>query len=545
MLNNWFIPNSLGNYLLRPSHHRCRTSFISLAEAGACLLLTIIFTLPLCLHCTAAFAIKKTEPNIKNPLVDAEQNGKSSIRIVKLKQDGKNGIREASGAEEEISGQPLAGVEFTLKKIGSIGQIDLSKLDLTHNSSWPQLAKAINPSTGVPNGSVGFDSTFQVKTLTTGKDGVAHFINLPFGFYQITETKTPTGATPITPIYLTLPFINRQDSGASDWNYHPVLKPKNSISGAHKQVIDLPARGLGDIFTYQIKTTTGKYLGKTPTRYIITDHLAKGLKMESIKLQFEKLSAPLNNGTDFQVTKQEKEQRELILVTFLAPGLEKIGKAFTQDPSDQVLTELKTKLVSTVGINTSQLENQAGLIPNQNPNWQIDGKKLTSPPVVSKLGKLVVTKVASEDPQKKLSGAVFQIYRSQAEAKAQKNPIRFLDEQGREVEQATTNTQGQAILAGLRLSNWANGGPLKTATTYWLVEKVAPTERTLLATPIEVNLDSGVKTITVPNPKRNLGFSLPQTGASGGAFLISIGLLTVGTGILVLRRYQQTLQKAA
>ena len=95
----------------------------------------------------------------------------------------------------------------------------------------------------------------------------------------------------------------------------------------------------------------------------------------------------------------------------------------------------------------------------------VNDTKYDTNTVMTKWGNLLIKKVSANDSEKLLVGAEFQIYSTEADAKAGTKPIAV---SGKTT--FTSDANGIATIGGLRAT--VNGG--STPVNYWLVETKAP-----------------------------------------------------------------------
>lgn len=137
--------------------------------------------------------------------IDAARDGNATVTVTKHARTDTNGVTPGMGNQlQNVDGDTLAGAVFTMKQVKSIGDVDLTKIDLKTNEGWKKLAGTLDAN-NQPKGKVVYDEA-SARTLTTAGDGVAKFDNLKFGLYYVEETKAPEGASPAAPFYITAPL---------------------------------------------------------------------------------------------------------------------------------------------------------------------------------------------------------------------------------------------------------------------------------------------------------------------------------------------------
>ncbi|MCZ9882116.1 SpaH/EbpB family LPXTG-anchored major pilin [Arthrobacter sp. B2a2-09] len=394
---------------------------------------------------------------------------------------------------------PMAGVTFTVQKVNNI--------DLTTNAGWAAAA-ALTP----------VQAAAQAATpgspATTDGTGTATLGNLPLGVYLVTETGYPAGVTPTAPFLVTLPM---KDPVSAGWMYDVHVYPKNAVTGATKSVNDASVVKLGDTVQW---TITSDIPNVSPIDgYRIVDKLDPKLTYTNSTVALSDNTA-LALNTDYTVVYDTATNT--LTVDFTASG----RAILAANPTAKVLATVNST-VNTVG----EITNTALFYPNA-ASFNIapgqPGGPVVMPPVsTTKWGNIVLHKKDSQSSAA-LAGAVFSVYRSQADAFAGTNAISVAD-----VNSWTTDASGNLVISGLRYSNRANGTDVSPGQpgykSYWLVETKAPAGYALLAQPVETAVtssDPSAVTVTVGNVKQNAGFQLPFAGA--GTWAVPAG------GILVL-----------
>lgn len=140
-----------------------------------------------------------------------------------------------------------------------------------------------------------------------------------------------------------------------------------------------------------------------------------------------------------------------------------------------------------------------------------NGRIVESNEVQTEWGGVKLVKHVTGDTAKTLTGAVFQVFATEADAVAKANPIAING-----VSEFTTDDAGEIVIDGLKIGN------------YWIVETKSPAGYRLNQDPIAVTVVSGGLTAyniynvaNAPVPP----FSLPLTGAVGTAVFTGSGLL--------------------
>ena len=474
----------------------------------------------------------------------------TTLTIHKCEQTDANGVKEGTGnPDPQVECKPVAGVEFTITKLN---------VDLTTPEGWKQLADAKGDV--VKAGALKSNTT---QTITTGGDGLASFTDAQteVGAYLVSETRTPDKVIPAEDFVVTLPMTNPDNT--TKWNYDVHVYPKNTISGVDKKVTDKPAPGSGHDITYTITTSIPKVDypgGARINRYEVVDQLDKRIKKDALAPVVKIVGqneTPLADTTDYTLITAEGADHNWATIQLTEEGRRKAAEARHNGTGEtKVQVTLTAKFDATVNLE-GDLSNTAGLIPNDSPNFTWDpsnpGTKvpgIPTTPVLSKYGKVVVTKTGTDElaDKTKYNGAQFQVYECTKTAGGA--TLRDGDPSTQAVDPLTiggektftTAGQGMVEINYLRANDYVDGVKKDTLTDedhYCLVETKAPEGYTLQADPIPFRVLADNATakaptaVTVTDVPKNAGFRLPLTGANGVIFLTVAGALLVAGGAVV------------
>ena len=474
----------------------------------------------------------------------------TTLTIHKCEQTDANGVKEGTGnPDPQVECKPVAGVEFTITKLN---------VDLTTPEGWKQLADAKGDV--VKAGALKSNTT---QTITTGGDGLASFTDAQteVGAYLVSETRTPDKVIPAEDFVVTLPMTNPDNT--TKWNYDVHVYPKNTISGVDKKVTDKPAPGSGHDITYTITTSIPKVdypSGARIKRYEVVDQLDKRIKKDALTPVVKIVGqneTPLADTTDYTLITAEGADHNWATIQLTEEGRRKAAEARHNGTGEtKVQVTLTAKFDATVNLE-GDLSNTAGLIPNDSPNFTWDpsnpGTKvpgIPTTPVLSKYGKVVVTKTGTDElaDKTKYNGAQFQVYECTKTAGGA--TLRDGDPSTQAVDPLTiggektftTAGQGMVEINYLRANDYVDGVKKDTLTDedhYCLVETKAPEGYTLQADPIPFRVLADNATakaptaVTVTDVPKNAGFRLPLTGANGVIFLTVAGALLVAGGAVV------------
>ena len=487
-------------------------------------------------------------------LVDLDTTKTGSIKIHKLVKDNTNGTAAGNGLEDTTAtGTALAGATFTVEK--------LTAVDLTTQAGWEKLA-GYNGNVDTAKADGGVEKKGEE---TTGADGLATFDNLPLGAYVVTETVTPAGYVGSKPFIITVPMTHPTD--LNKWVYDVHAYPKNSKAGVDKTVKDDTTPAIGSEISYTIKSDVPDV--QALDYYDVVDQYDARVELPEANVALKLIGGKtgevaLVKDTDYKLISAEAANGKTKFWTaeFTAAGRQKLVEN-RKDNDTKVQMDLGGTVKEKVGTD-GLFKNKAVLLPNDPGNGWTPGSGEVPPPdfpnseVVSKFGKVKITKVSSVDATAKLQGAEFEVYKCTPQTAPTKNfdsVDAILDKKLSPAGTATytTGANGEVTIDGLRNNDWENNEAVAEADRGWycLVETKAPEGFELQTRPIafqvlESNSDADNEytlATTVKDVPKNGGFNLPLTGAAGIGVLIGAGALLVGgSGAIALankRRKEQ------
>ena len=486
-------------------------------------------------------------------LVDLDTSKTGSITIHKYVKDANNGTTAGNGLEDNSNhGTPLDGAKFKIQR--------LTTVDLTTQAGWEKLAGY--------NGNVDTAKAGGVEDAgekTTAGGGLATFSGLKLGAYVVTETETPAGYVGAKPFIITVPMTHPTE--LNKWVYDVHAYPKNSKAGIEKTVADENTPAIGSAISYTIKSDIPAV--EALDFYDVVDQYDKRVELPEADIALKIINGKtgevaLTKGTDYTLVAADGTDGKTKFWTaeFTAAGRAKLV-ANRKDDNTKVQMDLAGKVKDKVEAD-GLFKNKAVLLPNAPSNGWTPNSGTVPPPdypnseVVSKFGKVKITKVSSVEDTKKLAGAEFQVYKCTPQTKPTKNFESVdaaldtkLSPAGKDT--YVTDANGEVTIDGLRNNDWANNAAVAEADRGWycLVETKAPEGFELQPRPIAFQVLESNSTAdneytlntTVKDVPKNGGFNLPLTGAAGIGVLIGAGALLVGgSGAIALankRRKEQ------
>ena len=484
-------------------------------------------------------------------LVDLDATRNGSITIHKYVKDADNGTTEGNGLEDTSNhGTPLDGATFTVEK--------LTNVDLTTQAGWEKLAGY--------NGNVDTakaDGTDAAVEKTTAGGGLAVFDGLPLGAYVVTETATPPGYVGSKPFIITVPMTHPTD--LNKWVYDVHAYPKNSKAGIEKTVNDADTPAIGSAISYTIKSDVPA--AEALDFYDVVDQYDKRVELPEADITLKIIDGKtgevaLAKGTDYTLIAADGKDGK---TKFWTAEFTEAGRAKLVANRKDDNTKVQMDLAGTVKQKVESdglFKNKAILLPNAPSNgWKPNSGEVPPPDypnseVVSKFGKVKITKVSAKDTAAKLQGAEFEVYQCTPQSTPTANFESVDATLDKKLSPAgtstyTTDANGEVTIDGLRNNDWENNEAVTNPGWYCLVETKAPDGFELQTRPIAFQVLTSNSTedntytlaTTVKDVPHNGGFNLPLTGAAGIGVLIGAGALLVGgSGAIALankRRKEQ------
>ena len=415
------------------------------------------------------------------------------------------------------------------------GAVILNKEDSSHNPLQDAQFKLQKKDT---DGNYVDYNVLGSNLFTTNSKGQIAIEGLPVGDYQFVETKAPTGYNlDLTPRQFTITTNGTikleagrhvVDTGRvenltvineSTPTVDKFVKTESSTSDLaaiiYKDSYDAKSatQTAGHKVLWDVKNSTPASIGSYTT-YKFTETFPEEIdyiSVASVTLGEDTLS----EGTDYTLT-YDNATRTLVVDFTINPG----GELKNNLKSNELLvinieTKLNEKSLKKLGkpiyLNvTLDYDNGKGASGSANP---------TEAPEVHTGGINIFKFTGTDTP---LSGAEFQVFKTEADAIALANPIALISDDGLTYTTATSATDGYASFKGLAYG------------TYYIVETKAPAGYNLLKSPVEVTVnDTSHDSLEAIKIKNNSGFQLPKTGGIG-TYIFTFGGLIIMLIALIL-----------
>ena len=334
------------------------------------------------------------------------------------------------------------------------------------------------------------------------------------------------------------------------WVYDVHAYPKNSKANIDKTVKDDTTPAIGSEISYTLKSDVPA--AEALDYYDVVDQYDKRVELPEAGVTLKIVDGKtgevaLVKDTDYKLISADGTDGKTKFWTaeFTAAGRQKL-----LDNRKDDTTKVQMDLVGTVKDkveNDGLFKNKAILLPNAPSNGWTPGSGEVPPPdypnseVVSKFGKVKITKVSAKDTAAKLQGAEFEVYQCTPQSTPTANFESVDATLDKKLSPAgtstyTTDANGEVTIDGLRNNDWENNEAVTNPGWYCLVETKAPEGFELQTRPIAFQVLQTNSTAdneytlatTVKDVPTNGGFNLPLTGAAGVGVLIGAGALLVG-----------------
>lgn len=441
-----------------------------------------------------------------------------------------------------VQGQPVPEVTFAVTKVPGIDA-----------STWPGLRAA--QALTVPEAAeliAGADPSAEGTTNSSGNVT----LDLPVGLYLVDEVAGPAQVVPAAPFLVLLPHPAGDTDGGNQagWIYDVHVYPKNATASAELAVNDADAVKCGDTVTWA--STTSIPHQPVLDQYVVLNILAPGVTLtegiSGVQVQLPQTLRALTPSSDpeedYTVEMVKVDGKDAIKVTFTESGREKLAAARNANPVAEVEIRYPTR-IQAPGSHINEVRLLAG---NEGP---------VADTAETRFGPLKILVYEKGKPERRVEGAVFELYGSQADAATRTDPI-TVDGHS----QFVTDQNGSILVSCLRASNFVDGveiPPSDPNFRYYYAQPVsypqgwvgqmtaiagvvgqtAAAEAVTLEFPVtetEPGTEPGAPEPTPPAPEPPHHGGMPVTGAQVGALLVLAAVLLGGGGMLAYRRRQET-----
>ena len=325
-----------------------------------------------------------------------------------------------------------------------------------------------------------------------------------------------------------------------------LVKTITAVNGASDKVEPKDGKravaGIGDTVSYRLEVDVPEYPSQSVSRaFSIQDTLPEGLTLTQ-----DTIKVKMSDGTELQNLSDRIRVEGQVLTIDLTPDA---GKTI-QNPIDgkrKLLVTYDAQLNADAPLGEAGNVNTASLTYSNNPYDADSAKTVVDTATVYIFG-IEVAKVA-KGTKTGLQGAVFEL-----KLKDTTQKIGFTGSGGAYTKAAdgtaalTTGTDGKLTLKGLAPGTYklketkAPAGYVLSAgeTEITIADtdfdgipdsKEQPTTDTTTTQTTEKDKDNGLVSITVENTK---GFTLPRTGGIGTVLFSMIGIVLMGSGVLLV-----------
>lgn len=363
----------------------------------------------------------------------------------------------------------------------------MDSIDLTTNAGWISanaLSAAFDGTADSITGA-GYTLTDIAGEQFTAGGGLISLTDLDLGLYYVVETAPLPGSTAVKPFPVTVPTTDPENQNT--WLYDVNVFPKNALTTATKTVEDSEQVKLGDPVVW---TITGDIPDMADIDgYGVIDPLDTKLTYESTVVTLVDASGTelmtFAEGIDYTLEVGAATQ-STVTVKFTEAGLITL--------ENNLLARVQVTINTTVNA-VGEIANTASVYTNEaafNIEPGQPGGPVQTPVVETKWGNATLHKENKAGDS--LVGASFSVYRTEADALTNTNPISLSGESV-----FTSDATGLVTFNGLRYSDFADGvaAPEGDANyqSYWLAEIQAPSGYELLA---HLGAVDAMKTFTEP-----------------------------------------------
>lgn len=466
----------------------------------------------------------------------------------------------------ELNGKEIRGVQFDVYKVGA--KVTAGAPDVVPGGAeWSYSISSDKTKLVATNGASTYEYSIGSKLNNgtdskTDNDGSIKLKELDRGYYFVVENLGDSDpeikngenwekiaiTTPAKPFVVAVPMTDPDDEASWITDVH--VYPKNQTTDVVKEP-SKPSVNVGETFNWSIAVEIPAGI-KDYQKFIVTDTLDEALTYtaDSVKVyQAEKSgdkwikSSPENQLSSFGSNFTAETNT---LTVDLISGKEEMANW------EGLIIEFETKVNGKLEGKEVNIIGNKATVDFTNKEGQ-DSKKESDESEVN-VGDIIIDKVDKDG--KELSGAEFQIARTEKEAK-DGNFIKITKDSDGKISgfvypgadgyndaldwivKPNSETEGDfKKFEGLETHTIKSDGT-PDYKTYWVVETKAPDEYNLVGDPIEVNFENSEKvddrltynlTRKVVNSK---GFTLPNTGGIGTMLLVVVGIVLIGLAVIL------------
>lgn len=423
----------------------------------------------------------------------------ASITIHKHEQTGAPGEEGTGSALDPVTGDPIEGVVFDIRRVTS--------LDLEDPAVWLGLPTLDADDVTTPGSAHTLGSTSGTDSwrVTTGQLGTIRQ-DVPTGVYLVEEVSAPASAGVVMHAKPFLVVVPQPVEANSSWNYHVNVFPKNTVSDIVLDVEDIKQQGLGSTLTWDLDIAVPvPSQGNTLRDFEIALDIDERLSFDptdAAAVRIQVGATALERDTHYTVELVD----DVPTIVFNDAGL----AVLVANPDQRVLVEFDTT-VDSFGNGT--IQNSAALTVND--------ATIQAQIASAYFGGIEIQK--NDDQGAALQGAIFEVRDAGGRVVAIDGETEF-----------RSGPDGRVIIAGLRTN--------ADSSYEYTIREVAPPAGYALGTtteweiPVPVGTDAAVE-LTVVNAQVP-AYALPVTGGDGQLMFMlgGAGLVLLAVGFALVRR---------
>lgn len=438
------------------------------------------------------------------------------------------------------------GYTFTIYKVASLDSTETSPYKTEYNSLVPEITdgilsgktsdiiSALDMIDSIPS-TAPVVGTFTSSAVLTSKT----ISNLSQGMYYVKATNYPAGVKAVRNSVAALPYYN------NGWIYsidkiNLAEKVVEDVPVTHKEItnstkgnVNYTDVSLGDTVNFEIRSTTAGSSSMKLGSYLVTDDMSAGLTLNKNSFNVSLLTKDGTKITDLDNTEYE------VNVTSEADGKNTLFNVALTNSYLQAEEFYASDVYYTSVTYSAVLNKHAVVGVEGNPNTEGKLEYSNKNGVTSSVdGNTVYVYTYSINTNKlnpqgdKLAGAEFSLYKTEENAKMQKN----------EIASGISDANGKVFYYN------AKGEEIKLQSgTYYIIETKAPENYNIYGKVIEISIDVTYGntltngTYVTNSPKNgyavidviNTAFTAPETGGIGNMiFYIAGTCFLVGSAVL-------------